>query len=78
MDLTQHSLQTLFAQLGLPSATSADIERFVSAHRPLAADVQLADAAFWTPGQAQFLREEISEDADWAEVVDQLNVMLRA
>ena len=26
----------------------------------------------------RFLREEISEDADWAEVVDQLNVMLRA
>ena len=37
-----------------------------------------ADAAFWTPAQAQFLREEFTEDADWAERVDQLNVMLRA
>lgn len=78
MDLTQHSLQTLFAQLGLPSDTPADIERFVAEHRPLAADVKLADAPFWTPAQSQFLREEINEDAEWAEVVDQLNAMLRA
>ncbi|MET0542496.1 MAG: DUF2789 domain-containing protein [Variovorax sp.] len=78
MDTTPHSLETLFAQLGLPSANEADIERFVAEHRPLAADVKLADAPFWTAGQAQFLREEISEDAEWAEVVDQLNAMLRA
>ena len=26
--------------------------------------------------QARFLRDEILEDADWAEVVDQLNAML--
>ncbi|MEJ8851826.1 DUF2789 domain-containing protein [Variovorax rhizosphaerae] len=78
MDTTPHTLQTLFAQLGLPGANEADIERFVAGHRPLAPDVTLADAPFWTPGQAQFLREEINEDAEWAEVVDQLNAMLRA
>jgi hypothetical protein len=78
MDTTPHSLETLFAQLGLPSANAADVERFVAEHRPLPADVKLADAPFWTAGQAQFLREEISEDAEWAEVVDQLNAMLRA
>jgi uncharacterized protein DUF2789 len=77
MDLTHHSLETLFAQLGLPNA-QADIDRFIADHRPLAEDVKLADAAFWTAGQAQFLREEITEDAEWAEVVDQLNAMLRA
>jgi hypothetical protein len=37
----------------------------------------LADAFFWTESQSQFLRDEILDDADWAEVVDQLNVMLR-
>ncbi|RZL86988.1 MAG: DUF2789 domain-containing protein [Variovorax sp.] len=76
MDTTEHSLQTLFRQLGLPSA-KPDIERFLAQHRPLDNEVRLADAPFWTPGQAQFLREEISEDADWAELVDQLDVLLR-
>lgn len=77
MDLTDHSLCNLFRQLGLPSA-QPDIDSFVSKHRPLGGEIQLADAPFWTPGQAQFLREEIVEDAEWAEIVDQLNVLLRA
>lgn len=77
MELTNHSLSELFRQLGLPSG-AVDIEQFVASHRPLAGDVKLADAPFWTPAQSQFLREEINEDADWAERVDQLNVMLRA
>lgn len=77
MDLTNHSLQALFEQLGLPGGP-ADIDRFVAEHRPLPETVRLADAPFWTPAQAQFLREEIAEDADWAEMVDQLNLLLRA
>lgn len=77
MDLTQHTLQSLFEQLGLPG-TQADIDSFVTQHRPLPETVRLADAPFWTKSQSQFLREEIAEDADWAEVVDQLNLMLRA
>jgi Protein of unknown function (DUF2789) len=76
MDTTDHSLQSLFRQLGLPS-TKSDIELFLAQHRPLGNEVRLADAPFWTPGQAQFLREEINEDADWAEMVDQLDVLLR-
>jgi hypothetical protein len=76
MDFETHHMQDLFRQLGLPSAR-AEIERFVEAHRPLADGVELADAPFWSPSQAQFLREEIDEDADWAEVIDQLNLMLR-
>jgi hypothetical protein len=72
-----HSLRNLFEQLGL-SGTEADIERFVAAHRPLGDTIALADAPFWTAAQAQFLREEVADDADWAEVVDQLNLMLRA
>lgn len=76
MEQPVHTLSTLFAQLGLPNET-ADIERFVAQHKPLSDDVELADAPFWNSAQAAFLREEIREDADWAEVVDQLNVMLR-
>ncbi len=77
MDKTFHRFSELFAQLGLPTSNS-DIDAFLRLHSPLAGDIALADAAFWTPAQAAFLREEWREDADWAEVVDQLNVALRA
>lgn len=76
MDMSAHDLNGLFAQLGLPSETSA-IESFVRAHSPLASAVYLSEAPFWTPSQAAFLREEILRDADWAEIVDGLNGMLR-
>ncbi len=76
MELANHTVADLFRQLGLPDG-EAEIEHFVAAHRPLPDTVRLADAAFWTTAQAQFLRDEINEDADWAEVVDQLNLMLR-
>ncbi len=75
MNLTNHSVADLFAQLGLPNE-EADIQAFVATHRPLPGDVRLADAPFWTEAQARFLRDEIRDDADWAEVVDQLNLML--
>lgn len=72
-----HHFTELFAQLGLPT-DEPGIGQFLAAHRPLAANVALAEAPFWNPAQAAFLREEILEDADWAEVVDQLNAALRA
>ena len=77
MDPTHHDLKDLFEQRGLRSGP-ADIDAFIGRHRPLADGVLLADAPFWSEAQAQFLREEILEDADWAEMVDQLNVRLRA
>jgi len=77
MELSNHTIHSLFEQLGLPS-TEADVQRFIAEHRPLSGEVRLADADFWTPAQSQFLREETQEDADWAEVVDQLNLALRA
>jgi hypothetical protein len=77
MDSPNHTLADLFSQLGLPN-TEADIRQFIESHRPLSDEVRLADAPCWSGAQAQFLRDEILEDADWAEVVDQLNLMLRA
>ena len=71
-----HELSDLFRQLGLPDNPTA-IEAFVATHRPLPGNVALADAPFWSPGQAQFLREEIDQDADWAELVDALSARLR-
>jgi hypothetical protein len=76
MQAPTHSLSALFKQLGLPE-DSAAIERFIKQHSPLPQGCQLADASFWDKAQADFLREEILEDADWAEVVDQLNLLLR-
>jgi len=75
MDPTYHRFSELFAQLGL--ATDAEgIEAFIRAHRPLSPNVRLADASFWTESQATLLREQIRQDADWAEIVDQLNAAL--
>ncbi|MBI5783916.1 MAG: DUF2789 domain-containing protein [Rhodocyclales bacterium] len=70
--MEQRDLATLFAQLGLPN-DPASIDAFIAAHRPLPDDVALADAPFWTPAQAAFLAEELQADADWAEVIDELN-----
>lgn len=76
MQTPVHAFTDLFAQLGLPSDTEA-IKRFIEAHRPLAPEFELADAPFWNPGQASFIREELLRDADWAELVDQLDAALR-
>lgn len=77
MDTAFHRLQDLFRQLGLPG-DRASIDQFIQQHRPLPAGVALCNAGFWSESQAQFLREAISADADWAEVVDQLAVRLSA
>ena len=70
-----HRLCDLFRQLGLPEEVAA-IESFIALHRPLPNDMPLADAPFWTVSQAQFLREEIAKDGDWAEIVDSLASLL--
>jgi hypothetical protein len=77
MNAPDHPFSDLFAQLGLPS-DEAGMRQFLQAHTPLAADITLPSAPFWTAAQAAFLREEILKDADWAEVIDRLNMSLRA
>ncbi|MFB3306700.1 DUF2789 domain-containing protein [Pseudomonas sp. AMR01] len=74
MDAPIPTLQTLFDQLGLDSNPEA-IDAFIVAH-PLPEDVKLIDAQFWTPQQAQFLKEELRDDAEWAMPVDELNQRL--
>ena len=75
MEETYHHFTALFAQLGLPS-DAGGIRDFIVRHRPLPPEVALADAPFWTPAQAALLKEQIRQDADWAEVIDQLNLAL--
>ena len=76
MDNPIHHFSDLFAQLGLPCDENG-MRQFLAAHTPLAADVRLPDALFWTPAQAAFLREALLQDSDWAELVDQLSEALR-
>lgn len=77
MEPLTHNLSNLFDQLGLASDSTA-IERFIQLKRPLSTNALLSEAPFWTSPQALFLREEILKDADWAEVIDQLNIRLHA
>ncbi|AXI03331.1 DUF2789 domain-containing protein [Aquirhabdus parva] len=72
--LDSYTIENLFAQLGLANSPEA-ISAFIKGHH-LSADVQIADAPFWNEGQLQFIQESLDEDADWAEVVDELNALL--
>jgi hypothetical protein len=76
MDPAIHPFQELFAQLGLPGDADS-IAQFIKMHSPLPGQIALPDADFWTPAQADFLRETLQEDADWANQVDQLSEALR-
>ena len=50
---------------------------FLVEKTPLPGHISLPDAPFWSPAQASFLREALADNADWAELVDQLNEALR-
>lgn len=76
MDVSEHTLETLFQQLGLPN-DQASIDDFIAEHSPLALSISLAEADFWTEAQAAFIQESFIEDADWIEVIDQLDALLR-
>lgn len=71
-----HNMSALFEQLGLP-AEAGEIESFIGRHRPLPAELALHQADFWSASQAAFLEQAVAEDAEWAELVDELNARLR-
>ena len=76
MDGNFHSMTNLFNQLGLPSEASA-IQAFIQSNRPLDHHLTLVEAPFWAPSQAEFLREQLQNDADWAVMIDILDRELR-
>ena len=71
---SSYSMNTLFRQLGLP-ASDSDVASFFVRHK-LDPETRLVDADFWTVAQAAFLNEALAEDADWTDIVDQLNARL--
>ena len=77
MNTPYHGFRELFDQLGLASDDES-IQAFLTTNGHLPETVLLADAPFWTPAQALFLRQSKAEDADWAHIVDSLNAALRA
>ncbi len=76
MEAFFHRFTELFDQLGLPSDPFS-IAAFLREKAPLAPDMPLAEAPFWTASQAELLRQLLADDADWAEVIDRLSLALR-
>lgn len=76
MEANLHTMSNLFSQLGLANGPQ-DIDAFIATHRPLANEIALYRAPFWSNSQRAFLKEEIIDDADWAGVIDDLNARLR-
>lgn len=76
MEKSFHRFTELFEQLGLPS-DPANIKDFIVKHAPLDESITLEKAPFWSISQSTLLREELMLDADWAEIIDQLNKDLR-
>ncbi|MBP0049105.1 DUF2789 domain-containing protein [Marinobacterium sp. AK62] len=77
MDTSTHTFTALFEQLGLDSDKDS-IEQFIRTHQLFSDEVPLHEASFWSEAQAEFLRDAITSDSDWAEVVDELNTSLHA
>ncbi|GAB6264220.1 DUF2789 domain-containing protein [Photobacterium sp. CCB-ST2H9] len=75
METFSHDLPSLFNQLGLNSSKES-IESFIRDHH-LQQNETITQADFWQPSQRRFLNESIAEDADWCEVIDQLDTLLR-
>ncbi|MBW0148597.1 DUF2789 domain-containing protein [Marinobacter arenosus] len=76
MDTSKHTLSTLFEQLGL-AADEKSIEDFVARYSPLPREIALQDAPFWSESQSHFLEEGLEDDSDWAEIIDELDAMMR-
>ena len=76
MEAPIHSIVSLFDQLGLDSREE-DINAFIEKNGSLPGDIELHKAPFWNASQASFLKQVLDEDADWVEIVDQLDTMLR-
>jgi hypothetical protein len=68
-------MKSLFAQLG-EATDDAAIALFMERNGRLRGSTSVHEAACWSVSQASFLQEAIKLDADWAPVVDDLNMQL--
>lgn len=70
----EYNMNELFAQLGLDNSDEA-IDSFVAEHQ-LSSEEKLIESDVWTDSQRMFLQEEWEKDAEWVEVIDDLNVRM--
>lgn len=70
----EYNMNELFAQLGLDSSDAA-IDSFIE-NNQLGKEEKLIEASIWTDNQRAFLQEEWEKDAEWVEVIDDLNVRM--
>ncbi|MBU2965414.1 DUF2789 domain-containing protein [Amphritea sp. 2_MG-2023] len=77
MDRSTHTINALFAQLGMPN-DDAYIDQFIRTHTLSNQDIKLSEASFWNDSQANFIKECLDCDSDWSEVVDDLNTRLHS
>ncbi|QDZ91669.1 DUF2789 domain-containing protein [Shewanella decolorationis] len=75
MDTTPVDMSHLFEQLGLANQAQA-ITQFIATHK-LSPQTHLTDAPFWTQAQKSFLIEALEADAQWTELIEQLDAQLR-
>ncbi|WP_144209804.1 DUF2789 domain-containing protein [Shewanella donghaensis] len=76
MDTTTATLEHLFQQLGLGSSEES-ITLFIEQHE-IPKNIAISQATFWNEAQKHFLEEALNEDAQWSELIDQLDVLLRS
>jgi hypothetical protein len=76
MESHTHTLSSLFDQLGLDNKNTS-VENFIDINSGIPGNVKLHKAGFWNASQASFLKQMKDEDADWAGIIDQLDIMLR-
>ncbi|MDF2179636.1 DUF2789 family protein [Aliiglaciecola sp. CAU 1673] len=76
MNLNAPTISDLFEQLGLDNDEKS-INQFIERYRGLDSETKLEQAAFWNNAQSSFIKSALTEDAEWAEVIDQLNMRLR-
>lgn len=69
------TMKDLFSQLGLDSSDEG-IDYFIYQNKGLPENMHIEDADIWTDAQRNFIKAELEEDAEWCELIDQLNVML--
>lgn len=76
MESSIYTLRNLFDQLGLPSDTR-DNENFIEQHKPVSSTSPLYELEFFTPSQQNFLKEATEQGANWTEITDTLDTLLR-
>lgn len=76
MDTVKPTIIALFQQLGLGQDEAA-VNEFIEQNKGVPATTLLHEMPVWNNTQAEFLKHAKERDADWAEVVDELDARLR-